>query len=72
MSETKPETCTRCDGCGQIDDGEGAPWSMWEALPPGSDTAVRLGLVSPVVCPSCGGSGSTIVVPPEQQEGEQR
>lgn len=46
--------CSRCDGCGQIDDGdEGAPWTAWTSLPPGSDIAVRLGIVKPIPCPSC-------------------
>lgn len=52
--------CMRCDGCGQIansDDGE--PWTAWEALPPGSDLAVRLGLVYPIPCPACDGRGTT-------------
>lgn len=48
--------CSKCGGCGQIDSGdEQAPWAMWESLPPGSDMAVRLGLVSPLPCPQCGG-----------------
>jgi hypothetical protein len=54
--------CERCNGCGRIansDDGE--PWSDWEGLPPGSDVAVRLGIVSPIPCPSCGGSGKVEV-----------
>jgi len=58
-TETKPAGyCPRCDGCGKIDNSaEGAPWSMWKSLPPGSDAAVRAGLVRPVPCPDCGGSG---------------
>lgn len=53
-----PTVCQRCNGCGQIADSEdGEPWSVWEALPAGSDLAVRMGLVQPVECPGCGGSG---------------
>lgn len=52
--------CTRCDGCGCIADSkDGEPWTAWENLPPGSDAAVRLGLVRPIPCPACGGKGGT-------------
>lgn len=48
--------CPRCDGCGQIADSEsGEPWKHWADLPPGSDAAVRLGIVKPIVCPTCRG-----------------
>lgn len=53
---TRP--CERCDGCGRIansDDGEA--WTAWQDLPPPSDLAVRMGLVKPIPCPICGGSG---------------
>jgi hypothetical protein len=47
-------TCQTCDGCGQVaDTDDQEPWSMWESLPPGSDIAVRLGLVKPIPCPTC-------------------
>jgi hypothetical protein len=46
--------CGRCDGCGQIADSkDGEPWTAWTSLPPGSDIAVRMGLVKPIPCPSC-------------------
>lgn len=52
------QKCMRCDGCGSISDSEdGEPWSVWENLPPGSDVAVRMGLVNPVECPECRGTG---------------
>lgn len=55
---TEPEKCGRCDGCGRIADSDsGEPWTAWAELPPGSDIAVRLGIVKPIPCPSCGGSG---------------
>lgn len=50
--------CARCAGCGQItnsDDGE--PWSVWLALPLQSSAALLLGLVQPLPCPVCAGSG---------------
>ncbi len=53
--------CMRCDGCGQIansDDGES--WTSWENLPPGSDLAVVVGLVFPITCPVCTGSGKSV------------
>lgn len=50
--------CERCDGCGKIaDSDEGEPWTAWENLPPGSDLAVQMGLVKPITCPKCGGTG---------------
>lgn len=50
--------CGRCDGCGKISDNpSGEPWTRWESLPPGSDAAVRAGIVKPIPCPECGGSG---------------
>lgn len=53
-----PAKCTRCDGCGQIansDDGE--PWSVWLNMPIGSSMAVLVGLVKPITCPACAGTG---------------
>lgn len=48
------ETCSTCLGEGQIaNDDERTPWSAWASLPPGSDLAVRLGLVYPIPCPDC-------------------
>lgn len=50
--------CPRCAGCKWVantDDQE--PWTLWQALPPGPDLAVRLGLVRPVACQACDGTG---------------
>ncbi len=50
--------CMRCAGCGRVgSDDEHAPWTFWESLPPGSDLAVRMGLVVPLPCLDCGGTG---------------
>lgn len=50
--------CTRCDGCGRIADSEdGEPWTDWSSLPPGADLAVRAGIVKPIPCEECGGTG---------------
>ena len=55
MAETQ---CDRCDGCGQIaNDDEGTPWSFWLNLPVKSAVAVMMGIVKPLPCPECGGSG---------------
>jgi hypothetical protein len=52
------ETCGRCDGCGRVASTEaGEPWTAWASLPPGSDLAVRLGVVKPLRCPRCDGTG---------------
>ena len=53
--------CEKCDGCGKIASSEDQePWTDWESLPPGSDLAVRMGLVKPIVCPKCGGTGEVM------------
>lgn len=55
---TTPPPCVRCLGCGQVANSEDRePWSTWASLPAGSDLAVRTGLVKPVPCDDCGGSG---------------
>ena len=52
------DACDRCDGCGQIaDDPDGAPWTEWTSLPVCSAAAIGLGLVRPIPCPVCSGSG---------------
>lgn len=53
-----PKPCARCRGCGKIANSEeGEPWSDWDSLPAGADLAVRMGIVRPITCPSCHGSG---------------
>lgn len=50
--------CGRCDGCGRIASGEeGAPWTAWVQLPRQSKVAVLAGIVQPIPCPSCKGTG---------------
>lgn len=54
--------CGRCLGCGQIDDGDaGEPWSAWMEMPVQSAVAVVAGIIKPITCPSCGGSGKRSV-----------
>ncbi len=50
--------CPRCDGCGQIaNSAQGEPWTQWLALPASSRLAITLGLVKPLECPDCQGTG---------------
>lgn len=50
--------CEACDGCGKVaNDEDRSPWTQWANLPPGSDIAVRMGLVRPETCVECGGTG---------------
>lgn len=51
--------CETCEGSGRVvvtDDGA-EPWPRWERLPPGSDLAIRTGLLKPQICPTCEGRG---------------
>jgi hypothetical protein len=50
--------CGKCAGCGKIaNDDDETPWKYWEGIEPPSNIAVTLGIVRPVTCPECGGSG---------------
>lgn len=56
MKEMKQ--CPKCEGCGKVaNTREAEPWHRWESLPPGSDLAVRLGIICPIPCPKCNGTG---------------
>lgn len=58
QAKPEPVECRRCLGCGRIADSEeGEPWSMWLDLPLKSAAAVTLGVVRPIDCPDCGGTG---------------
>ena len=58
-AKLEPSDCRRCFGEGQIANSEeGEPWSAWADLPPGADLAVRAGIVKPIPCPECNGTGS--------------
>ncbi len=50
--------CSRCEGCGQIaTDEDGTPWTFWANLEPPANLAVQLGIVRPIECPDCEGTG---------------
>jgi hypothetical protein len=59
--------CMTCGDEGVTDSNpdvsERAPWSFWTSLPPGSDLAVRLGLVKPMDCTECYGAVTIIEEP---------
>jgi DnaJ-class molecular chaperone len=57
VTDEKPQ-CTWCNGEGQVANSEQRePWSTWASLPIGSDLAVQLGLVKPIPCEVCDGTG---------------
>lgn len=49
--------CAQCLGWKRVDDGDGASWKHWAELPAQSAIAVQLGLVKPITCPRCHGTG---------------
>lgn len=50
--------CPTCDGCGKVaNTRRGEPWTEWTSLPLLSSAAVLSGIVRPVSCVRCGGSG---------------
>lgn len=53
-----PDACTKCLGWKRIaNDDDQSPWKFWAELPPPSNLAVQLGLVVPIECPACHGTG---------------
>ncbi len=58
MIQLKDGNCPRCNGCGYVaNDDDGTPWSAWQKLPLESSAAVLMGLVKPVECSACSGTG---------------
>ena len=55
----EPVKCSRCDGCGKLADTESQePWTAWTSLPLHSSLSVLVGMVKPMICPDCKGTGS--------------
>jgi len=59
------DACERCLGWKKVDDGEKQSWKYWAELPEQSRLAVNMGLVKPIDCPDCGGTG----IQPKPQNG---
>lgn len=52
------EDCPSCEGCGKVaNDTDQTPWTHWINLPEQSKLAIYMGLVHPVRCARCGGTG---------------
>lgn len=52
------EKCPACEGEGRVANTEDKePWSAWETMPATAKAAIHLGLVRPVDCIPCGGTG---------------
>jgi hypothetical protein len=52
------DACELCLGWKRVDDGEEpVSWKAWAEIPPPHNIAVQLGLVRPVECPRCEGTG---------------
>lgn len=50
-------TCPRCEGCGQVDNADGLPWTYWENLPVKNALGVVSGMVEARICRDCHGTG---------------
>jgi len=52
------EKCMKCDGCGKVaNTEEQESWLVWMNMPLKSSGAVISGLVKPMICPECDGTG---------------
>lgn len=55
---TGEDACKKCLGWKRIDDGdEGLSWKYWAELPSPSNIAIQMGIVKPIECPRCHGTG---------------
>jgi DnaJ-class molecular chaperone len=59
------DACKKCLGWKRVDDGEGISWKYWAELPAHSALAISLGIVKPIECPRCKGTG---IEPKEEKE----
>jgi hypothetical protein len=63
--------CPACDGCGQVaNTNDREPWIAWENLPVKSAIAVVLGIVKPIQCMRCIGTGVVSAVPAGDVHGQ--
>jgi hypothetical protein len=51
------DACKQCLGWKRVDNGQGVSWKEWMDLPAPSRSAVDAGIIKPVVCPRCHGTG---------------
>lgn len=52
------DACKKCLGWKRVaDSDDGESWKYWAELPAASAIAVTLGIVKPVECPRCKGTG---------------
>lgn len=51
------DACTQCLGWKQVASESKESWKYWAELPAPSNLAAQLGIVYPVECPRCHGSG---------------
>lgn len=51
------DACTQCLGWKRVAEESGESWKYWAELPAPSNLAVQLGVVKPVECPRCRGTG---------------
>jgi hypothetical protein len=56
-----PDACSKCLGWKRVaNDDDQTPWKYWAELPSPNNLSVQLGLVYPVTCPTCLGTGRDI------------
>ena len=61
MIVLKDGNCEACAGCGYVaNDDDATPWKYWADLPQQSAVAIQMGLVKPVLCSACNGTGEPV------------
>ena len=51
------DACEQCLGWKRVDDSDYASWKYWAELRAQSAIAIHMGLVKPIMCPRCSGTG---------------